>query len=148
MKRKNYLTRWLCAMMLLLSTVPTKAAYTWWEDLWFYYCWLNTPSLDTPIFSSVYMVNFDLNEGDILVRDFIPASYQNEPGLYDRLTQTFGGSISGVSFQGSMSTAIKNQPTAENTPATIWYGTDGRRLTGKPTQKGVYINDGKKLVVK
>ena len=97
---------------------------------------------------SMRLYSCKIYEGDILVRDFIPASYQNEPGLYDRLTQTFGGSISGVSFQGSMSTAIKNQPTAENTPATIWYGTDGRRLIGKPTQKGVYINDGKKLVVK
>ena len=29
-----------------------------------------------------------------------------------------------------------------------WYSLDGRRLNGKPTQKGVYINHGKKVVIK
>lgn len=29
-----------------------------------------------------------------------------------------------------------------------WYSTDGRRLNGKPAQKGVYINNGKKIVIK
>ncbi len=29
-----------------------------------------------------------------------------------------------------------------------WYSIDGRRLTGKPTQKGVYINNGKQIVIK
>ena len=29
-----------------------------------------------------------------------------------------------------------------------WYTLDGRRLSGKPTNKGVYINDGRKIVVK
>jgi hypothetical protein len=28
-----------------------------------------------------------------------------------------------------------------------WYTVDGRKLAGKPTQKGVYIYKGKKLVV-
>jgi hypothetical protein len=29
-----------------------------------------------------------------------------------------------------------------------WYTLDGLRLSGKPTTKGVYINNGKKIVVK
>ena len=29
-----------------------------------------------------------------------------------------------------------------------WYSLDGRRLNGKPTQKGVYINHGNKVVIK
>ncbi len=29
-----------------------------------------------------------------------------------------------------------------------WYSIDGRRLTGKPSQRGVYINNGKKLIIK
>ena len=29
-----------------------------------------------------------------------------------------------------------------------WFSLDGRRLQGKPTQKGVYINNGKKVVIK
>jgi len=29
-----------------------------------------------------------------------------------------------------------------------WYTLDGRKLQGKPTQKGVYISNGKKMVIK
>ena len=29
-----------------------------------------------------------------------------------------------------------------------WYTLDGRRLSGKPTQRGIYINNGKKVVIK
>ena len=29
-----------------------------------------------------------------------------------------------------------------------WYTLDGVRLSGKPTKKGLYINNGKKVVIK
>ena len=29
-----------------------------------------------------------------------------------------------------------------------WYTIDGRKLDGKPTQRGIYINNGKKVVIK
>jgi hypothetical protein len=29
-----------------------------------------------------------------------------------------------------------------------WYTLDGRKLNGKPTQKGIYVNGGRKVVVK
>ena len=29
-----------------------------------------------------------------------------------------------------------------------WYTLDGRKLDGKPTTKGLYINNGKKTVIK
>ena len=29
-----------------------------------------------------------------------------------------------------------------------WFSLDGRKLSGKPTQKGIYINNGKKVVIK
>ena len=29
-----------------------------------------------------------------------------------------------------------------------WFSLDGSKLSGKPTEKGVYINNGKKVVVK
>ena len=29
-----------------------------------------------------------------------------------------------------------------------WYALDGRRLTSKPTRKGVYLHNGKKIVIK
>ena len=33
-------------------------------------------------------------------------------------------------------------------PGDVWYSLDGQRLAGKPTRQGVYICDGKKIVVK
>ena len=30
----------------------------------------------------------------------------------------------------------------------VWYTLDGRRLFAKPTQKGIYINNGRKVVIK
>ena len=43
----------------------------------------------------------------------------------------------------------------ENIPSSIfnlqsegWYTLDGRKLSGTPTQKGIYINNGKKMVIK
>lgn len=32
--------------------------------------------------------------------------------------------------------------------ATGWYTLDGRKLLGKPTQKGIYVNNGRKVVIK
>lgn len=29
-----------------------------------------------------------------------------------------------------------------------WYTLDGRKLSGKPTQKGIYVVKGRKIVVK
>ena len=29
-----------------------------------------------------------------------------------------------------------------------WYDLNGRKLSGKPTQKGIYINNGHKLIIK
>ena len=29
-----------------------------------------------------------------------------------------------------------------------WYDLNGRRLNGKPTQRGIYINNGKKTIIK
>jgi hypothetical protein len=29
-----------------------------------------------------------------------------------------------------------------------WYDLNGRKLDGKPTQKGIYINGGKKIAIK
>ena len=29
-----------------------------------------------------------------------------------------------------------------------WYSLDGRRLEGKPSQRGIYVNNGRKIVIK
>ena len=46
-------------------------------------------------------------------------------------------------------TGIGHTETTESTEiAGVWYTLDGRKLNGKPTAKGVYIVNGKKVVIK
>ena len=49
----------------------------------------------------------------------------------------FGGETSGIS------TMTANENLADD----VWYDLNGRRLAGKPTQKGVYISKGRKKVI-
>jgi len=30
----------------------------------------------------------------------------------------------------------------------VWYTLDGRRLSGKPMARGIYVNNGRKVVIK
>ena len=53
----------------------------------------------------------------------------------------FGGETTAI----SEGLKVKSEKSA---PATVWHTLDGRKLSGKPTQKGVYINNGKKRVIK
>lgn len=46
-----------------------------------------------------------------------------------------------------ISTGIENT-TVPDTESGAWYDLNGRRLSGKPTQKGVYIHNGHKIVIK
>jgi len=41
-----------------------------------------------------------------------------------------------------------SQPSTLNSPLSEWYTLDGRRLTAKPTAKGIYIYEGRKVVIK
>ena len=51
---------------------------------------------------------------------------------------------------GDESTGIISLPTEykDFKDNAAWYTHDGRRLSGKPTQRGIYINNGKKVVIK
>ena len=55
-----------------------------------------------------------------------------------------------ISFDGDDSTLGVTTPLSDKREAgdEAWYSLDGRRLQGKPAQKGVYINNGKKIVIK
>ena len=39
-------------------------------------------------------------------------------------------------------------PAAHGGTAAVWYMLDGRRLAGKPTAKGLYLHNGRKVMVK
>jgi uncharacterized repeat protein (TIGR02543 family) len=46
-------------------------------------------------------------------------------------------------------TSIENVPCSMfNVQCDSWYTLDGRKLAAKPTQRGIYINNGKKVVIK
>ena len=49
---------------------------------------------------------------------------------------------------GDETTSIEHLPLTIDHEVGAWYTIDGRKLSGKPTQKGIYIKDGKKMVVK
>ena len=39
-------------------------------------------------------------------------------------------------------------PSPTGVGRSAWYSLDGRKLDGKPTKSGVYIREGKKVIVK
>lgn len=63
---------------------------------------------------------------------FTQAGYYTKDGLFDVVTAT----------------AIHSLSTPNALRSTDWYDLQGRRLSGKPTIKGIYINDGKKVVIR
>ena len=51
-----------------------------------------------------------------------------------------------LNFDGQQSTGIVEAEKSSSSPG--WFTIDGRKLVGKPTQKGVYINNGRSVVIK
>jgi hypothetical protein len=50
----------------------------------------------------------------------------------------------GDNATGILTTNFTNSTNSGNE----WYSIDGRKLSGKPTQRGIYINNGKRVVIK
>ena len=77
----------------------------------------------------------------------IPAGsvYLTKP-TKSELTKTRGS----YSLGGDDKTTAIDAPRRITTPAlqSSWYTLDGRRLDTLPTRKGIYIKDGKKVVIK
>ena len=54
-----------------------------------------------------------------------------------------------INFDGEEEvTSIGHSPLAIDHTTGKWYDISGRRLSGKPTQRGIYIHNGKKIIVK
>ena len=49
---------------------------------------------------------------------------------------------------GIIEAGANSQLSTFNSQLSVWYTLDGLRLASKPTQKGIYINNGKKVVIK
>ena len=50
--------------------------------------------------------------------------------------------------EGSTPTGIREMSDVRGKMSDSWYDLQGRKLNGKPSQKGVYINNGKAVVIK
>ena len=53
-----------------------------------------------------------------------------------------------ISFGDDNTTGIISISTEDSSSANGWYTIDGRRLSGKPTASGVYVNSGRKVLIK
>ena len=102
---------------------------------------------------------FEGSEGGIFTFK-IKADDNIIPGTYDAEIGTVVMSIGGVGYDMTARTCaitvssstgiqtIENKQTAMGTESCAWYTPDGLRLGGKPSRKGLYINNGKKVVIK
>ena len=76
-------------------------------------------------------------------------SVTNNPHkAYLKVPTTTAGDAKGFAFNDNTTgiTTINDSRTTLNDNA--WYTLDGRKLNGAPTQKGVYVNNGRKVIVK
>ena len=53
-----------------------------------------------------------------------------------------------LNFGEDEATGVKEVKEVREVKDNSWYTLDGRRLSGKPTQKGIYINHGNKVAIK
>ena len=74
----------------------------------------------------------------------IPANRAYIPG--DKLTSD--GGVKGIRILFDDETSISLTPTPSPQGEGSWYSTDGRKMEGKPQQRGLYINNGRKVMVK
>jgi hypothetical protein len=67
--------------------------------------------------------------------------------LLDMMTMKTYGEYFNWLCEGS-TTGIKTLSDVRSQMADVWYTLDGRRLSGKPSQKGIYLNRGRKVIIK
>lgn len=81
-----------------------------------------------------------------------PSFLSTEEGLYFGTCNPFyGGQLYLLSEKGTTSkivTGIAEMDEGRSKTSDVWNDLSGRRLSGKPTTKGIYINGGHKVVIK
>ena len=106
------------------------------------------------------LLNPDTIIGENVLREsiaFLDAHPDGENDIY-RIDDTFSTSDhlkSGSTFMTKLSIDFIDyfewidaaQPTGIKTMSDVWYDLNGRKLTGRPTKKGIYIHNGKKVVI-
>lgn len=77
--------------------------------------------------------------------DYSGAPALNSTAADEELPETI--SVRLVSANGE-TTVIENVELTIENPDDAWYDLNGRKLSKKPTRKGIYVNNGKKYIVK
>ena len=72
---------------------------------------------------------------------YLQPETQSGTRAYYALTRGIGG-------DGDGTTAIDLQPVGGAEAPSAWYGLDGQRLSTMPTRKGIYVKDGKKVIIR
>lgn len=75
----------------------------------------------------------------------------NDPNLARRFVLNFGEgdhTTGIIEVEEDYKTPAHGSGIANSLERDAWYSVDGRQLVGKPTAKGIYINNGKKVVIK
>ena len=126
--------------------------------------WLGDSAQIVPTFQNIeaspdiYVLNvgdsiMDQTEGSIFISNYRSARpfevYTfHEPRSNE--TNIFGSRIISLSslFGGNGTTGVNDAMKTAEPNGETWYDMNGHRLQGKPTRKGVYIKNGKKVVIK
>lgn len=81
-----------------------------------------------------------------------PATTLDPNKAHLEVPKTLTGARSFVGFDEGETTSLREVKSvlrqAQGPSDEVWYSLDGRRLSALPTQKGVYVKDGRKYVVK
>ena len=94
------------------------------------------PAISEPQPVEIIFTNHDL------LTDIMPF---DNGGYYNYASQLYNaGLTTGISIHNSELTSSNYRFIMHN-DAEVWYDLFGRKLAGKPTQKGIYINNGKKI---
>ena len=88
---------------------------------------------------NAFRAYFQLNKGLTAGEPYSPESGTGNGGV-----RSFA-----LSFGDNETSSIENvQCSMFNVQSEVWYTLDGRKLGGKPTARGIYVNSGRKVVVK
>lgn len=90
------------------------------------------------------------------MRAFYEAIESTDPGTYVPMYQPLSGVLQPFPADrfadpfanGGTPTGIRDINAADTVSGDAWYSLDGRRISGTPSTKGVYIHNGRKTVVK
>ena len=126
--------------------------------------WLGDSAQIVPTFQNIeaspdiYVLNvgdsiMDQTEGSIFISNYRSARPFEVYTFHEprgNETNIFGSRIISLSslFGGNGTTGVNDAMKTAEPNGETWYDMNGRRLQGKPTHKGVYIMNGKKVVIK